>query len=34
MNDLLADDRNWPMLNEELATAGVKLILIIYVKTK
>jgi hypothetical protein len=24
MNELLADDRNWPMINEELATAGVK----------
>jgi hypothetical protein len=24
MNILLADDRNWPMISEELVTAGVK----------
>jgi hypothetical protein len=24
MNILLADEHNWPMISEELATAGVK----------
>lgn len=24
MNALLADERNWPMISEELTTAGVK----------
>jgi len=24
MNILLADERNWPMISEELATAGIK----------
>ncbi len=24
MNVLLADDRNWPMINEEFVSAGVK----------
>jgi hypothetical protein len=28
MNELLADEGNWPMISEELATAGVKEIIL------